>query len=125
VADIALKMAHANLNGLDTDGGLINEKHPSKNSLDTDKHWWPQAEAMVGYFNAYQISTNTMFLEKAFKNWEFTKENIVDKQNGEWFWRVSKDRVPNFEDVKAGFWKCPYHNSRACMELIERINKIL
>jgi mannobiose 2-epimerase len=28
------------------------------------------------------------------------------------------------EEDKAGIWKCPYHNSRACLELIKRISQL-
>jgi mannobiose 2-epimerase len=26
---------------------------------------------------------------------------------------------------KAGIWKCPYHNTRACIEIINRVNKLI
>lgn len=121
---VASKMAIENMEGLDTDGGLIYERFPTKNKTDTDKHWWPQAEAMVGYFNAYQISGHTLLLEKTISTWNFIKNYMIDKEHGEWYWRVNTSGKPYKSDEKAGFWKCPYHNSRACIEIIERINKI-
>jgi mannobiose 2-epimerase len=122
VANIAVNMAQAALKGIDADGGLIYETFPSKNHTDTDKHWWPQAEAIVGFYNAYQLSGNETYLQNSLNSWSFIKKYIVDKDNGEWYWSVNKDRVPYTENDKAGFWKCPYHNGRACMELIERLS---
>ena len=106
--------------GLDPDGGLIYERRED-GSMNTDRHWWPQAEAMVGFINAWQISHNPAFAEAAHRIWEFTKENLIDRKNGEWFWLVDRDGQPNREEDKAGPWKCPYHNGRACMELMDRL----
>lgn len=118
---LAVEMARKNFEGRDTDGGLFYELVPGENRLDTDKHWWPQAEAMVGLFNAYQLSGEQVFLEKTLESWEFIKNRIIDRQYGEWYWSVDREGVPQTAREKAGFWKCPYHNGRACMELIRRI----
>jgi mannobiose 2-epimerase len=57
------------------------------------------------------------------KLWNYTKNAVVDTENGEWFWKVDSSNNPDPNDEKAGFWKCPYHNSRACLEVIERLSK--
>lgn len=121
VKNKSLIMLEAVNEGLDKDGALFNEFEPDINSFDTDKHWWPQAEALVGFYNGFQITGNEAFKMKAFKNWEFIKKHLIDNKNGEWFWRVDKNGHPIQADEKAGFWKCPYHNSRACLEVIKRI----
>ena len=123
-AELAVQMARASVVGLASDGGLHYEFFPERMELDSDKHWWPQAEAMVGYFNAYELSDNDKFLEIALGSWEFIKKHLVDHKLGEWFWSVDKLGNPQTEKEKAGFWKCPYHNGRACMEIIQRINRI-
>ncbi|MEA3476921.1 MAG: AGE family epimerase/isomerase, partial [Bacteroidota bacterium] len=123
-ARLAVKMARENLEGLDDDGGLFYEYFPETGNMDTDKHWWPQAEAMLGYFNAWQESGQLIFLEKALGSWEFIKAFLVDKRMGEWYWSVNRERSPQTGKEKAGFWKCPYHNGRSCLELIRRINEI-
>ncbi len=123
-AGLAVAMAGENMNGLDIDGGLFYEFFPETLELDADKHWWPQAEAMVGFFNAWQESGNQLFLEKSLGSWEFIKTYLIDKDGGEWYWSVNRNRAPQTEKEKAGFWKCPYHNGRSCMELIRRINEI-
>jgi mannobiose 2-epimerase len=93
--------------------------------LESDKHWWPQAEAMVGYFNAYELSGEQLFLERALGSWEFIKKYIIDQKLGEWYWSVDAKGLPQTGKEKAGFWKCPYHNGRACMELMRRIDYTL
>ncbi|CAC9975627.1 AGE family epimerase/isomerase [Flavobacterium panici] len=116
----AVQIAEVTKEGLDSDGGLWYEFDPEKNELIAEKHWWVQAEALIGFYNAYQLTGNEDYLEIVFKNWKFIKKYILDLKNGEWFWGVYRD-YSLIEKDKAGFWKCPYHNSRACMELIQRI----
>ena len=56
-------------------------------------------------------------LAKAFDSWTYIKENLIDREGGEWHWSRRADGTVNRDDDKAGFWKCPYHNSRMCMEV--------
>ena len=116
---LAVSIADAAAEGLDCDGGL---KYETDQGLtDADKHWWPQAEAMVGFFNAYQLSGEEKYLHRSLRSWEFVRRYIKDRVFGEWHWGVHADHRLMEKHDKAGFWKCPYHNSRACMELIRRL----
>jgi len=108
--------------GLDSDGSIFYERHGS--NLDTHKHWWPQAEGLVGFMDAYEHDRDKEYLDRLVKLWEFIKINMIDKVNGEWYWSVDQQNIPVVTENKAGFWKCPYHNGRAMMELIERIDKM-
>ncbi|MES2649348.1 MAG: AGE family epimerase/isomerase [Bacteroidota bacterium] len=119
----AVKIANASMEGLDKDGGMWHEYDPATHHLVKEKHWWPQAEAMVGFLHAWQISADHKFFEQVFLTWQFIKKYILDIKNGEWVWGVLNDSSLIASEDKAGFWKCPYHNSRACMEVIERIEK--
>lgn len=116
----AIQMAEVTQEGLDTDGGLWYELDSKSNELIAEKHWWVQAEALIGFYNAYQLTSDEKYLNLVFKNWTFIKEHILDPKNGEWFWGIDRHHAL-IEKDKAGFWKCPYHNSRACLELIYRI----
>jgi mannobiose 2-epimerase len=116
----AIMVAEAASEGIQNDGGLIYEKNNTTGHIDYDRHWWPQAEAIVGYVNAFELTKNEKFLDKALNSWNFIKNNLIDTKNGEWFWSIKADGSVNHEDDKAGFWKCPYHNSRACIEIIKR-----
>lgn len=116
----AIQIAEATKEGLDSDGGLWYEFDPEKNKLIAEKHWWPQAEALIGFYNAYQLTGKEEYLDIVYKNWKFIKKHILDQKNGEWVWGIFDDYSLMQKD-KAGFWKCPYHNGRACLELISRI----
>ncbi|MGF1638615.1 MAG: AGE family epimerase/isomerase [Cyclobacteriaceae bacterium] len=106
--------------GIDDDGGLWYELHKD-GVMDFDKHWWPQAEAIVGFVSAWQQGGGEHFMRLAYRVWKFTKTNIIDSQNGEWYFRVNRDGKPYLDEDKAGPWKCPYHNGRMCMEIYERL----
>lgn len=123
VQKLSLKLVEISLSeGTDIDGALFYEKEG--NHLDTEKHWWPQAEAMVGMIDAWEINKKPDFIVGLSRTWEFIKKYLVDKTNGEWFWRVDQKGEPITSEDKLGFWKCSYHNTRALMEVIERINKL-
>lgn len=108
-------------NGVDTDGGVLYEFEPKTGILDTDKHWWPQAEALVGLRYAYDITGDDKYLIVSSKIWSFTQQNIIDKTNGEWFWKIDNQGNVSENEYKVGSWKAPYHNSRACMLLSKSI----
>jgi mannobiose 2-epimerase len=117
---IALKMTDATTGGLDADGGLWYEYEPAQGQFIKEKHWWPQAEAVVGFINAWQVSGQEKYAGIAIHTWQFITEHIIDQQQGEWYWGVTEDYSIMNED-KVGLWKCPYHNGRACLELIKRL----
>ena len=114
-------VASAALEGFSHDGGMIYERHGSEGPADGDRHWWVQAETVVGCFNLWDNFSDPSGMENALMCWEFIKANLIDRENGEWYWSVRSDGTINRDDDKAGFWKCPYHNGRMCMEILERI----
>lgn len=121
VEPIVKLVAKASEKGLNADGSMVHEANVDTGHVDDDLHWWVQAEAVVGFFNIYQYFGDEQALEKATHCWQYIKQNLIDNENGEWYWSRHADGTLNLEDDKAGFWKCPYHNGRMCLELIERI----
>ncbi len=118
-----VKIAAAATEGYVPGAGLMYEMDRSRGSIDADRHWWVQAEAVVGYLNLYQLTGERQALEKACATWDFIRDHLVDTAGGEWFWSLRADGSTNTADDKAGFWKCPYHNSRMCLEVIERVRQ--
>jgi mannobiose 2-epimerase len=124
VMDTALIIARGTLAaGVDRDGGVFNEAGP-RGLTDTGKDWWPQAEATVGFINAYQLSGDPQFLAAAQRTWNFIETRVIDRTHGEWHWGVTRAGAVRPRLPLAGFWKCPYHNSRACFELTERLRSL-
>lgn len=116
----AVQLAQAAAEGLAPDGGLRYELEPSGHWA-ADKHWWVQAEAMVGFYNAYQVSGDAQFRTLSENTWRFIQQHLLDREQGEWFWGVRPDYSLMPGEDKAGFWKCPYHNGRACLEMLRRL----
>ena len=120
VENVVQKVAKASEKGLREDGSMIHEANLDTGHVDDDLHWWVQAENVVGWFNVWQHFGDEEAFKRSEKCWHYIKENLVDYDNGEWYWSRHSDGTLNTVDDKAGFWKCPYHNSRMCLEIIER-----
>ena len=117
----AVKMATAVYeNGRDSDGAIWYAANPS-GLVDDNKHWWPQAEALVGFYNAYKLSGDIRFLGAVRQLWQVINEKFVDRKHGEWFKIIDRAGNPLLDHVKTGPWECPYHNARACLELLKRL----
>jgi len=123
VGKVSVRMAEAGLKGLNQDGGLDHETQrgvPSNGQTE----WWAQAEAIVGCINAFQLTSDEYFLNASEGLKNFIEKYFVDHHSGEWYFRLDPDRKPILSYEKAGFWKCPYHNSRMCLEINRRISLI-
>lgn len=122
-------IALAALKGRREDGSMVYELH-ADGTLDADRHWWVQAEDVIGqiYLARFHCDTDAeaesiYWLDSAYESWRYIADNLVDP-NGEWFWSIKADGSVNREDDKAGFWKCPYHNSRMCLESIKQLDSL-
>jgi mannobiose 2-epimerase len=117
----AVTLANAVLeDATDQHGALAYERREGETDRVRQRHWWPQAEAVVGFYNAYQLTGDVRFRETAARVWAFVKAHQIDRVHGEWFWLSSAD-APARGPYKAGFWKGPYHNGRAMMEMMRRL----
>ena len=105
------------------DGGLCYEGKDGE-IIDRGKEWWPQAEAMVGFLNAWQLSGEDRFLSAARGVWDFIQRRLVDRVRGDWFWRITPEGRVDGSLPKVSEWKGPYHSSRACLETIHRLQMI-
>ncbi|WDE11047.1 AGE family epimerase/isomerase [Thalassomonas haliotis] len=103
--------------GLSDNGRVLEAYDFIEKEIDPCSDWWVQAEAMVGFLNAYQLTQDTEYI-KAFEGiWHFTRQQHLDRENGEWHWLALEDQASKPARYKAGFWKAPYHNGRAMMEI--------
>jgi mannobiose 2-epimerase len=107
--------------GVDADGGIWNELHVPGGSA---KDWWPQAEGVVGFLNAFELSRDPVFLDAAMRSWSFIRHHVIDRELGEWHWRVLDDGRVDRTLPKISEWKCPYHNGRMCIEAGRRLLRL-
>jgi cellobiose epimerase len=119
--EACVKIANAAAEGLQSDGSLIYDLDHSTGRANTERSWWAQSETIIGYLNAYEVTGKENYLDNSINCWNYTKNHFVDNKKGGWFSSVSESGVPGRGD-KAGFWVCPYHNGRMCMEIIERLS---
>jgi mannobiose 2-epimerase len=120
IRETSLKIANAASEGLQKDGSLLTERDNSTGQFRTQRSWWEQAETVVGYLNAFELTGNQKYLDNSINCWDYIKQHFVDNRNGAWFSSVLENGEPGRGD-KAGFWVCPYHNGRMCMEVMERV----
>jgi mannobiose 2-epimerase len=137
VKPLITKMADAVLRvAVDKDGGLFLESTRFGSHVRTNKHWWLQAETLVGFMNMFQLQGDEKYWDTVKLSWDFIDRCVIDHKGGEWFTKVNRLGVPYLvepaddpspyyrNDWKIDPWKCPYHNGRAMLELVERIDKI-
>ena len=117
---IAVNVAALQLKeGINEKGAMMNDRDGEH--LNANLSWWGQAEAVVGFLNAWEISSDRKFLDAAVRTWDWIKEYMIDYENGEWFGNVGADGTTRRTGVKADQWRCPYHNSRMGFEVMTRI----
>ncbi len=123
IRPLAVEIARVTLReGVDADGALFYEAD-SQGLTRREKEWWPQAEAAVGFLNAYQIAGDPQHLRAAYRVWDFIEERLVDRTHGEWFRAILPEGKPS-DAPKVSLWKCPYHNGRACLEMMARLESL-
>ncbi|CAL4869435.1 Cellobiose 2-epimerase (plasmid) [Asticcacaulis sp. MM231] len=119
VRGLCLNLARAALvDGRNSDGGLGYEK-TFDGHLDAAGEWWGQAEGLVGFVNAWQLSGDDDYLAASEALWSHIQEQFIGDGGNEWTWYAAN--AGRAQRYRAGMWKCPYHNGRAMMELDHRL----
>ena len=113
----ALSMGKAGNEGLLPDGSMRYEKLLD-GKYDDSRQWWVQAETVVGNLWLWKYHADPQGADKALAAWNYIRENLVDEKDGEWWWAVLEDGSRDLSQPKVGFWKCPYHNTRMCLQVL-------
>jgi mannobiose 2-epimerase len=123
VSQWAVKIARAvESEALDQEGGLAYEGRGGA-VIDPNREWWPQAEAVLGFWYAYRITNDEKYAEIAERVWEFVQRRVVDREHGEWFWRVFADGSIDRKEPKISEWKDPYHGIRMCLQMLRFLER--
>lgn len=122
VKNLSVKMASATIDGVNKDGSMLYEYDPASKHTDAQRQWWVQAESVVGFLYAFQLSNEPGFYTQFLKTWQYIKNHIIDHENGEWIWGINAEGNVMESEDKVGLWKCCYHNARMCLEVMGLIN---
>ncbi len=119
VLSVVLKLVDTQMSeGWAKEGAMLYERNNGE--IKGGLEWWPQAESVIAFYNAWQISNDEKYLDAAIKTWKWIESHLIDKEYGEWFSGLLPDGTPDRSRPKADLWKCPYHNSRMGFELFNR-----
>lgn len=102
-------------------GETFNEKNLVTGAVANARIWWVQAEAMVGFMNAFELTGDRRFAEAVRNSWQFIGRHIIDHA-GEWRGLSSID--DKVDSCWAGPWKACYHNGRAMIEMLVRLRRL-
>ncbi len=118
----AIELARSTLaEGLLADGGLAYEGCAGS-VTDADHDWWCQAEAVVGFWHVYTLTGDRAYADASARVWQFIEQYQMDRDGGEWFWRVRADGTIDVTEPKVSEWKGPYHTVRMCLEMLRRLD---
>ncbi len=102
-----------------TDHGMENEV--VEGVVEHTRVWWVQAETILGLMNAFELTGDPAWRARADQQWAYVQRTMVDPRPGsEWYWSVTEDGKPTPKPIVEE-WKCPYHNGRLCLRLMERL----
>ena len=119
IRPLLLEMADHTYRAAFTDHGFANECE--KGVVNQKRIWWVQAEALMGFLNAWEKTGEKRYRDAVITQWAYIRDVLIDKRPGsEWFWYVQEDGTPGGDEAIVEPWKCPYHNGRMCMEFLRR-----
>jgi len=75
----------------------------------------------VGNLWLWKYHGDVPAFDRALAAWYYIQKHLVDPHAGEWWWAVLPDGSLDLSQPKAGFWKCPYHNTRMCLQVMSII----
>lgn len=123
MSEITAALAEATYkHAYDTSFHALNNERENT-TVDRQKIWWVQAESVIGFYNAYENHPECQEYQTVSEDiWKFICQHVIDTNSGEWFESLDADGNPNREQALVHPWKCPYHNGRMCMEMMERLS---
>ena len=115
---MCIDLAQATCERAFTDHGMENEI--VEGEVEHTRVWWVQAETILGFNEAYKLTGEAVWMDRVAQQWEYVKNVISDPRPGsEWFWSTDENGVPTDKPIVEE-WKCPYHNGRMCLRMIEK-----
>jgi mannobiose 2-epimerase len=117
----SIKIREASFEAISKNGGLLHEGKIGEGPISLETEWWDQSEFIVSFIDMWGLTGEDQFLELAYNNCQFIKKHFINKELGEWYFRLDPKNKPILRYELAGFWKCPYHTARMSLEILKRL----
>jgi mannobiose 2-epimerase len=124
MVDHALNNGWDNQNGGFYDQGFYYKNKSGISILADSKNWWAQAEGLNALLimDHYYPKDPQRYYDKFLKLWNYVQTYLIDQQHGDWY-QGGLDKQPEYKTaLKGQIWKGTYHNFRALMNCIARLN---
>lgn len=116
---------HTAEHGVDREhGGLYVEGWRAGEATDRGKEFWQQAEAMVGFLDAFLLLGDERYLEAFRGVHDFVFRHLVHPKLGEWYALAARDgRI--LQGYLGHSWKICYHTVRATCLVVEKLRMVV
>ena len=101
-------------------GGVYRDGIADQKVLVTDKEWWQNFEALVGYLNGYRQYGDEAYWLAFVQTWRFVKDKFLNLEIGESRQLLDRRGAPIVANL-GNPWKGIYHTGRALAECLDRL----
>ncbi len=106
-------------------GGIYGDGTATGKPEDTKKEWWVEFEALNSFLllhEQYGKQTDVYFKDFQ-RQWQYLKDYQIDHEYGGVYELVDANGKPMTYD-KGSIWKAAYHDSRALLNVIDRLHRL-
>ncbi|MDR0488245.1 MAG: AGE family epimerase/isomerase [Propionibacteriaceae bacterium] len=116
---------HALRYGFDHEyGGIYREGPPLGPATDQDKEFWQNAEGLIGFLHAYELTSKPQYASAYSQTWRFVKEHMIHPDLHEWCIRTTRTGEP-VDSSLGNEWTGGYHTVRAAIECTQRLKNLI
>ncbi|MEK7476251.1 MAG: AGE family epimerase/isomerase [Candidatus Coatesbacteria bacterium] len=100
-------------------GGFFERGPAMGRATKRSMNWWSQAEGLVALLALYATTRDARYFRAFERTAGLVLGRLADREYGEWYGYLDERGRPT-RTMKITPWKCPYHNGRACLEIMRR-----
>lgn len=122
---IQKSFSHSVDNGVDWEfGGVFVEGSHAGDVYDREKEFWQQAEMLIGMLDAYRYLKDEKYWNAYVNIHRFVFDKMINHKLGEWWPLMTRQGEPIWRHMSHS-WKINYHDVRAMVQSVVRLNKLL
>jgi mannobiose 2-epimerase len=122
---IQKSFSHSVDNGIDWEfGGVFVEGSHAGEVYDREKEFWQQAEMLIGMLDAYRYLKDEKYWNAYVNVHRFVFDKMINHKLGEWWPLMTRQGEPIWRHMSHS-WKINYHDVRAMIQSVVRLDKLL